>query len=200
MATTMKAEERKNGTNASRRGLRESGKIPAVIYGSKIESLPIAIEERELLSVLRTNPHAIIELDVPQMGKQPVMINEVQRDTINKNVIHVDFHQIDMDEPVSAAVRLEYVGDPAGVKAGGVLQIQHHEVEVRCLPKNMPAAIEVDISHLEVGMNILVSELKVPDGVEVRTDENDVLATVLAPTKAAEDAEAAPEAEAEASS
>jgi large subunit ribosomal protein L25 len=194
MAITMRAEARKNGTKSERKALRAKGKIPGVLYGSKVTSTPIAIDEKELMALLRTNPHAIIEMELPQLGKQPVMINEVQRDNISRNVLHVDFHQINMDEPVVTTVRLEFVGEPAGVVAGGMLQIQHHEIEVRCLPVHIPAVIEVDISHLVVGTNIHVSELKVPDTIEIKTEGDHVLAAVLAPQKDAAEAEDAPEA------
>ncbi|MDF2961891.1 MAG: ribosomal protein [Paenibacillus sp.] len=195
MALTMKAEERNSGTKSERKGLRAKGKIPAVLYGTKVSSTPIAVEEKELMALLRSNPHAIIEMDVPQMGKQPVMINEIQRDVITRNVLHVDFHQINMDEPVSTTVRLDFVGDAAGVQAGGILQIQHHEIDVRCLPRDIPAAIQVDISQLEIGSNILVSELQLPANIEIKTDMNDVLATVLLPQKEVAPADTEEEAE-----
>ncbi|TDF91595.1 50S ribosomal protein L25 [Paenibacillus piri] len=200
MAVTMNAEERRSGTKSERKGLRAKGKIPAVLYGSKVNSIPIAIDEKQLTTLLRSNPHAIIELDVPQLGKQNVMINEVQRDSISRNVLHVDFHQINMDEPVTTTVRLDFTGDAAGVKAGGILQIQHHEIDIRCLPKHIPASIEVDISELEIGSNVLVSELKVPASVEIKTDMNDVLATVLLPQKEETPADVEEEAEARADS
>ncbi|NOU98322.1 50S ribosomal protein L25 [Paenibacillus sp. LMG 31456] len=195
MTVTMIAEERNRGTKSERKGLRAKGKIPAVLYGSKVSSTPIAISEKELLVLLRSNPHAIIEMDVPQLGKQPVMISEVQRDALSRNVLHVDFHQINMDEPVSTTVRLDFTGDAAGVKAGGILQIQHHEIEVRCLPKDIPASILVDVSQLEIGTNILVSELKLPAAIEIKTDVHDVLATVLMPQKEAEAVDADEESE-----
>ncbi|MCR8636105.1 MULTISPECIES: 50S ribosomal protein L25 [Paenibacillus] len=191
MTVTMKAEERNRGTKSERKGLRAKGKIPAVLYGSKVSSTPIAISEKELLVLLRSNPHAIIEMDVPQIGKQPVMISEVQRDALSRSVLHVDFHQINMDEPVTTTVRLDFTGESAGVQAGGILQIQHHEIEIRCLPRDIPASIQVDISALEIGTNVLVSELQLPATIEIKTDMNDVLATVLMPQKEviADDAE-----------
>jgi len=195
MAVTMKAEERGGRTKSERKELRAKGKIPAVVYGTKISSTPIIVEEKELLALLRANPHAVIEMDVPRIGKQPVMINEVQRDSISRNILHVDFHQINMDEPVTTTVRLDFTGEAAGVQAGGILQIQHHEIEVRCLPKDIPAAIQVDVSRLEIGTNILASELQVSDNIEVRTDENEVLVTVLLPQKEAEPDESPDEAE-----
>lgn len=191
MATSLKAEARTGRTKSDRNRLRAEGKVPGVVYGKKVTQTPIAIDQKELLALLKTNPHAVIDLDVPQFGKQPVMINEVQRDALSRQLLHVDFHQINMDEPVQTTVRLEYIGDPEGVKVGGILQIQHHEIEIRCLPQHIPSSIEVDVSGLEIGQSMLVSELRLPEGVEVKTDVHDVLATILTPQKEAE-----PEAEA----
>jgi large subunit ribosomal protein L25 len=183
MVLTLKAEERKGVTKSERKGLRSNGKIPGVVYGSKMSSKSIAVDEKELLALLRTNPNAVIQMEVPELGKQPVMINEIQRDAISRHLLHIDFHQINMNEPVSATVRLDFHGDSVGVQAGGILQVQLHEIAVRCLPDDLPSSIEVDISELEVGSNMLVSELKVASGIEIKTDENDVLVTILAPQK-----------------
>ncbi|KEQ22737.1 50S ribosomal protein L25 [Paenibacillus tyrfis] len=196
MATSLKAEARTGRTKGDRNRLRAEGKVPGVVYGKKVTQTPIAIDQKELLALLKTNPHAVIDLDIPQFGKQPVMINEVQRDALSRQLLHVDFHQINMDEPVQTTVRLEYIGDPEGVKVGGILQIQHHEIEIRCLPQRIPASIEVDVSGLEIGQSMLVSELKLPEGVEARTDAHDVLATILTPQKEAEPEEEAPAAQA----
>ncbi|MEC0213734.1 50S ribosomal protein L25 [Paenibacillus ehimensis] len=195
MATSLKAEARTGRTKGDRNRLRAEGKVPGIVYGKKVTQTPIAIDQKELLALLKTNPHAVIDMDVPQFGKQPVMINEVQRDALSRELLHVDFHQINMDEPVQTTVRLEYIGDPEGVKAGGILQIQHHEIEIRCLPQHIPASIEVDVSGLEIGQSMLVSELKLPEGVEVKTDEHEVLATILTPQKEAEPEEEAPAAQ-----
>ncbi|SFM31916.1 large subunit ribosomal protein L25 [Paenibacillus sp. 1_12] len=192
MVIALKAEARKGTTKSERKGLRSNGKIPGVIYGSRIISKSIAIDEKQLLALLRSHPNAIVEMDVPELGKQSVMINEVQRDALSKHVVHVDFHQINMNEPVTATVRLDFHGDSIGVREGGILQIQHHEISIRCLPDDLPESIEVDISELEVGKNILVSELKVSSKLEIKTDEHDVLVSILAPQKAEEETEAEP--------
>ncbi|MCM3273460.1 50S ribosomal protein L25 [Paenibacillus elgii] len=195
MATSLKAEARTGRTKGDRNRLRAEGKVPGVVYGKKVTQTPIAIDQKELLALLKTNPHAVIDMDIPQFGKQPVMINEVQRDALSRQLLHVDFHQINMDEPVQTTVRLEYIGDPEGVKVGGILQIQHHEIEIRCLPQQIPSSVEVDVSGLEIGQSMLVSELKLPEGVEVKTDVHDVLATILTPQKEAEPEEEAPAAQ-----
>ncbi|GAB7057233.1 MULTISPECIES: 50S ribosomal protein L25 [unclassified Paenibacillus] len=193
MAATLKAEARTGRTKGDLNRLRAQGKVPGIVYGKKVTQTPIAIDQKELFTLLKTNPNGIIEMDVPGFGKQPVMINEVQRDVFTRQPLHVDFHQINMDEPVTTTVRLEFIGDPVGVKAGGILQIQHHEIEIRCLPQHIPSEVEVDISGLDVGENILVSQLKLPADVEVKADENDVLATILLPQKEAEEEPAADE-------
>lgn len=193
MAATLKAEARTGRTKGDLNRLRAQGKVPGIVYGKKVTQTPIAIDQKELFTLLKTNPNGIIEMDVPGFGKQPVMINEVQRDVFTRQPLHVDFHLINMDEPVTTTVRLEFIGDPVGVKAGGILQIQHHEIEIRCLPQHIPSEVEVDISGLDVGENILVSQLKLPADVEVKADENDVLATILLPQKEAEEEPAADE-------
>lgn len=184
MASTLKAETRNGKTKSDRSRLRAEGKVPAVVYGKKVAHTSIAVNQKELLALLKVNPHAVIELDVPQLGKQPVMINEIQRDALSGQLLHIDFHQINMDEPVNATVRLEYTGEAVGVQEGGILQIQLHELDIRCLPSQIPSVIQVDISSLGVGENLLVSSLKLSDQIEIRTHEDDVLATILLPQKA----------------
>jgi len=186
MSTVMKAEARTSSTKGERKQLRAQGKVPGVVYGKKVPQTAISIDQKELLAVLKSNPHAIIDMDVPQAGKQPVMISEVQRDPLSRQLLHVDFHQINMDEPVNTTVRLEFTGDPVGVQTGGILQIQRHEVDIRCLPNQIPSVIQVDVSKLEIGENLLVSELALAGNIELKSDPHDVLATILLPQKEAE--------------
>jgi large subunit ribosomal protein L25 len=189
MVKTLKAEERKETTKSEIKQLRSKGKVPGVVYGKKIGSAAISIEEKELQALLRKNPHAIIEMELPDGGKQPVMMNEVQRDKINRELLHVDFHQINMDEKVKTSVSLEFVGESVGVSEGGVVQIQLHELEIRCLPQNIPSSIQVDISGLGLGENLLVSDLSVSSEIEVKSDPGELIVTILAPQKEIEDDE-----------
>ncbi|HZG87554.1 50S ribosomal protein L25 [Paenibacillus sp.] len=170
-------------TKSDRRTNRESGKIPGVVYGKKVASQPIYIEEKALHGLLRGSAGAILKLNLPAHGEQPVMIGEIQRDKVLGRILHVDFHQIDMSEPVKATVRVEFAGEPQGVEEGGILQVMNASVEVRCLASDMPASIEADVSRLAIGEHLYVRDLIAPAGVEIRSDENDILATVLAPQK-----------------
>ncbi|QJC50186.1 50S ribosomal protein L25 [Paenibacillus albicereus] len=191
MAITMQAEARSNGSKGSLRKLRSEGKVPAVVYGKKLESSSvISLEEKEVLHLLRSQPNAIIELKIPDAGKQPVMITDVQRDALSRRLIHVDLHQINMNEEIKASVRVDLTGDSAGVREGGVLSVTLHEVEVQCLPNDIPDSLEADISGLGVGENLSAGELKLPDKVQLVTDPEQIIAGVLAPQKEVSEEEA----------
>lgn len=185
MAFSLKAESRKETTKSDIKQLRAKGRVPAVVYGQKVASTVITVDQKELMSLLRQNPHAIIDLDMPDgSGKQPVMINEIQRDQLKRErLLHIDFHQINMDEPVKTIVSLEFIGEAEGAKEGGIVQIQMHELEIRCLPNQIPSSIKVDISNIGLGDNLLVNQLSIPAGIEVKSDSNDLILTVLAPQK-----------------
>lgn len=202
MGLTLQAETRKGGAARSDlRRMRERGKIPAVIYGKKVTSTPIAVEEKSLQALLKQNPNAIVELDIPEVGKHPVMINAIQRDSLQRNLLHIDFFQVNMDEPIRAFVALEFVGESPAQREGGVLTTASAEIEVRCLPQKLPAGLQVDISALEMGGNLLAKDIPLPADVELKTDENTVVATILIPQKAVEEPEeqaAEPEASEEA--
>ncbi|RXZ79273.1 50S ribosomal protein L25/general stress protein Ctc [Paenibacillaceae bacterium] len=197
MSISLKAKERSGKTQSDLRQLRAHGRIPAVVYGKKIDvPASISVEAKELLALLRSHPNAVVEMEVPSAGKQPVMMTEIQRDPLSRQLLHIDFRQIDMNEEVKTAIHVDITGEAAGVKAGGVLQILLHEVEIQCLPGSIPESVQVDITDLEIGDQILVSDLKLVSGVTVLSEPGAVVAAVLVPQKAEEeDAEAAGEAD-----
>ncbi|MGG1514639.1 50S ribosomal protein L25 [Paenibacillus oryzisoli] len=183
MAVSLQAEARKEATKSEIKQLREKGKIPAVVYGAKVASTVITVDWKDVQTVLRTNPHAIIDLSIASAGTQPVMINEIQRNPMSREVLHIDFHQINMNEPIKTIVALEFTGDSVGAREGGIVQVQMHEVEIRCMPNQIPASIAVDISSLGLGDNLHVSQISVPAGVEMKSDSNDIVVTILVPQK-----------------
>ncbi|AJY74922.1 50S ribosomal protein L25 [Paenibacillus beijingensis] len=203
MSLSMTAEHRPVGTKGSLHQLRKQGKVPAVVYGKNIQgSAPLAIEEKELLALLRSHPHAVIDIEVPGSGKQPVMVTDVQRDPLTRQVLHIDLHQINMNEEVKTQVRLELTGDSAGVREGGVLSLLQHDIEIQCLPANIPEAIEVDVSALDIGDMLHVSDLKLPANVQAVSVPDLAVVSVMAPQKdlTAEEAEDAAVEEKEADS
>lgn len=192
MAVSLQAQTRGNLTKSGVKQLRSSGSVPGVVYGKNIGSVLVSVDNRELLSLLRSHARGIIELKLGSTGNQTVMIQDLQRDPLNSNLLHIDFHQINMNEPVRTEVVLDFVGEAKGEEEGGMLQIQLHQLEIRCLPGLIPASIAVDVTRLEMGDTITAGELQIPAGVELKTHKDEVVVTVLAPQKEVEEA---PEAE-----
>jgi large subunit ribosomal protein L25 len=184
MSATIHAERRELTTRGELRKIREAGKVPGVIYGKGLESPAlIAVEAKKLLSLLRSNPHAVVDMEVPGFGTKPVMMTEVQRDAINQQLLHIDFRQIDMNQKIKVPTRLEVVGKSPGEKEGGMLQLILHELELECYPKDLPDSIPMDVSSLQVGDHLTVGELKLPNGVTTTLDPEAIVLAILAPQK-----------------
>lgn len=187
MAITIQADQRNLVTKGDLRRLRSEGQIPAVVYGKQLQNpQAISISEKQVASLLRTHPNAVFALEIPGTGKQSVMITEVQRDVLNGQMLHIDFHQINMNEKVRTQVRIEVTGESFGVREGGIQQSILHELEIQCLPGEIPEFIPADITNLAVGESLHVSDLYLPEGVEAKTEADAVVVTILAPQKEAE--------------
>lgn len=177
-------ETRNEGTKGQLKMLREQGKIPGVVYGKQQENELIVVDEKELLQLLKMNAGGVLQLEAPNNGTRPVMVGEVQRDKVLKNrILHVDFHQIDMRGKVKATVRVELMGEAAGVREGGLLQQLQNTVDIRCVASDIPAAITVDVSGLQQGEHLYARDLQLPPGVELKSDENEIVVTILTPQK-----------------
>lgn len=170
------------------RRLRESGFIPAILYGKEEKPTPLKVAERDLEKLLATVGEGhLVSLTFKKGRKKeskPVLIKEVQRDPIQRKVLHVDFHAVSLDRPVTTTVTITIVGEGQRVSDGGVLQHGIHELEISCLPTQIPEHIVVDVSKLKIGDEIKVGDLKIPAGIEVLTPAEDVVVAVVSPTKA----------------
>lgn len=190
MSTTLQVEHREVSSRSHLRQIRSEGKIPGVIYGKGLEGPSnISIDSKELMAMLRSHPHAVVEVEVPGAGKHPVMMADLQRDSISNQVTHIDFLRINMNEKVTTHARLDITGTSIGEKEGGMLQSIIHDLEIQCYPKDIPDSITVDVSHLNMGENLTVSDIVLPKGVEVTLDPTAVVIAVLAPQKALEEEE-----------
>ncbi|WP_164821713.1 50S ribosomal protein L25 [Paenibacillus koleovorans] len=178
------AARRMDVTRAELKQMRAEGRVPAVVYGKAIGSVPISVDEKDLNQLLRGHHNGVITMKVPGQGDQPVMVGDLHRHKLSRSVLHVDFHQINMNEPVHAKVALELDGDSPGVREGGVLTALLHEVEIRCLPNKLPGSLKVDISAMGTGDSLLAGDLPLPEGVELKTDPHAVIVTILVPQKA----------------
>jgi large subunit ribosomal protein L25 len=180
--------------------LRNQGKIPAILYGHRFQPLPICIEEKSFRTLLRKEKglHGLLQLEVEGVedGKHTVVVKEVQKDPIKDIILHVDFQKIRLDEEITAEVPLRFVGEPVGVKAGGILQHFLYEISVQCLPVDLPEEITVDVSHLDVRDNLRVEDLPEVKGIKYLNKPEEVVAAV-APKKVKEAAVAVEGEEAE---
>jgi large subunit ribosomal protein L25 len=184
MGTTLQVKPRNVSTRSELRKIRSEGRIPGVIYGKGLDAPSnISVDAKELAAMLSSHSHAVIEIDVPGAGKHSVMMTDLQRDSISRNVMHIDFHRINMNEKITTPARLEITGSSPGEKEGGMLQLVLHEIVIECYPKDIPNFIAVDVSGLEMGDHISISDLKLPAGVVTTQDPTTVIVAVLAPQK-----------------
>lgn len=177
------------GSAATRR-LRKQGFIPGVLYGRGNTPHAIAIPERELRRVL-TGSHGLHQiLDVVLEGQKTThasVLKDYQQDVIRGHISHVDLHEVRLDRPIQAQVVVELVGEPVGVKEGGVLSQVSREINVEALPMEIPDRLELDVSALAIGDSLRLADLGEREGVTYLDDpEETVLATVTVPTRIVE--------------
>lgn len=164
------------GSSATRR-LRRSGRIPGIIYGQS-EALSVDLDAREFSQGIKNATEStIVKVDVG--GKtHEAFVKSTQRDIMTGNILHVDFYEIDTVKILRTNVSLHIYGNPVGVRDGGILETPLHEIEVECLPKDLPERIEVDISSLKANQSIHVRDLKLADGVKLVSAGDRVIALV----------------------
>src|SRR5688500_8797783 len=181
------------GKNVNRR-LRAQGLIPGVLYGARKQAVPVAVSPKEIGSILRSASGENTLFDLQLDGsRRKVILKEFQVEPIKGRLLHADFYEVALDQTLEVTVHIELSGVPTGVKVeGGVLDFVTRELEVECLPTEIPEKIVVDVSELALGKHVRVSDTKVPDRVKVLTDPDVVIAHVVAPR--AEEVVAAPEA------
>ena len=187
-------ERTTRGKNEARR-LRVSGKIPAVVYGGKDGGKPIAVDPKVLAKILRTEQGAntLIALNVPGAGDARVLVREYQLDPITHELLHADFYRVAMDKLLRVPVTVVPQGEPKGVKQqGGVLDVVHRQIEIECLPADIPTHIEVDVTELMVGMSIRVKDIATNAKWKPIADPEMMLLHVVVPK--VEEAPATPEA------
>jgi large subunit ribosomal protein L25 len=189
------SSERRDGTGKGpNRQLRMAGRVPAVVYGHGLgEPVNVSVDPKELLKVFNDPKglNAVIDLQI-EGGARMVMIREVQRHPLTRKLVHIDFVAPDPTKEVEADVTLTITGSSPGVQAGGKLRTPARTVRVRSLPQNIPASVTGDISTLEMGDNLMVSQLPMPEGVKPVFERDYVVAKVVAPRggeKAGEKAE-----------
>jgi large subunit ribosomal protein L25 len=189
------AEKRDGTGKGAARKLRAAGRVPAILYGHGMDPLALSVDSRELFHLLHTGAGGNVLVELVVDGSEHLALpREVQRDHIKGRFVHVDFLAVRRDENIHVTVPLRVAGESPGVKAGGVLEHHLWELNVECLATDVPEAIEVDISELEIGSGLRVADLKVPRGVTVLTNVEDSVVAVTQPQMAVEEEEGAAEA------
>jgi large subunit ribosomal protein L25 len=188
----LKARLREIKGKGNARRLRRQGDVPCILYGVEKESLKLSVNRKELEKLLG-EAHSVIELNYDNT-KQRAVVKEIQYHPIKGEIIHLDLQRIKAGQEVTIAVPLKFVGNSPGVKMGGVFQEQKSELEITCLPKHLPHVIEVDISELNIGDAIHVSDLAL-ENISIKSDVTTTICSVAVPRKIEEVVTAEPEEE-----
>lgn len=194
---TITASSREGTGKGPARRLRAQGMIPAAVYGEGGEASAVAINAKELATILRSGSgqNTIFKIALPQGDGEPanVIIKDYQVDPIKGRLLHADLLRLSMTTLTRVDVSVETLGEPAGVKTdGGILEVQLREIEVECLPGDIPQHLQVDVSHLRIGDHVTVADLVYDrEKVKVLADEHQIVAGVLAPRMIEEVAPAA---------
>lgn len=182
-STTLNVYPRDIVGKANRR-LAGSNRIPAVLYGLGRESMSVSVDrhEFELLLGHHASGSLLVEMKI-EGEKKPIhsMIREMQVGPIKGNVLHIDFLAVSMDELVHAVISVHLLNEPEGVKAGGVLTVDRHDINIEAKPGDLPGSISFDVSALEIGDTVHVSDLTLPAGVTVLDASDDLIASVTPP-------------------
>jgi len=194
----LEVKERESSGSRDSRRLRKTGMIPGVLYGQGHRPHPIYVSERELRRVL-TGPaglHAILDVVLEgQKSTHSSILKDYQVDPIRGKIDHFDLQEVRLDQLIQTSVVVELVGESVGAKAGGVLSQVTREVRIEALPLEVPERLELDVTTMEIGDSLRLTELSVPEGVTLLDDPETVLATVTVPTRVEEPEEVAEEVE-----
>lgn len=172
--------------------LRREGLVPVVLYGKGKENMSLSVDKKEFDRVYKiSGGSTIIQVDIDGEKTKNVLVKEVAHNPVNDSIIHADFYQVSMSEKITAQIPLNFIGDSkAVIDLGGSLITNKSEVEIECLPADLPHEIEVDISVLEDFESVIhLKDIKVPEGVEIKDDLEETVANVEPPRSEEEMAE-----------
>ena len=164
------------------RQLRARGAVPAVVYGGSVAAQSLEVQERQLAAVLRSGANRIIDLKGPDgFENRLVLLKEYQRDPVSQSLLHCDFYNVDTKQQIDVQVPIHIEGKAKGVELGGILEVVQREVLVKCLPLEIPDSLTLDVSDLDVGDALHVSDLVSPPGAEIANEPTQTVVHVVAP-------------------
>jgi len=196
MATTIEATLRQRTGSGALNAMRREGYVPSVIYGAT-ENKNVKVHSKTFRDHLNTLPSSqvLIDLEVESLGKQQVFIQDIQFDAITGEILHADFLAVKEDTVLTAKLPIKLLGEPEGVKAGGLLEQLVYATKIKAIPGNLPLQVEANVEALNVGDNLTIGDITFPEGVTPVLDSR-VLIALVAKTRAAQSASGAEEEEA----
>ena len=182
METKLQAEKRDETGKGVARRLRAGGRVPGVLYGQGVEPVALSVDAREMFHILHgaAGANALVDL-VVDGSEHLVLAREIQRDYIHNSLIHIDFLAVSRTQAITVNVPVVETGEAAGVKEGGVVEHHLREVAVECFPQDVPDQIEIDITEIELGDMVHVSDLVAPEGVTILTNLEDAVLSIITP-------------------
>ncbi|MFC1556430.1 50S ribosomal protein L25 [candidate division KSB1 bacterium] len=193
---TLTVEKREKTGKGYVKAIRRDGKIPGVYYIRGEEAVPLIVDVQSLRNLLASKP-SLITLKLDDGSKKEAIIREIQRDPVTESIRHIDFLGIKRGVKITASVPLHLQGESTGVKAGGIVEHLLREIEIECLPKYLPESLEIDVSELDIGDSLHVSDLEF-ENIKILTKPDTGIVNVIIPKVLVVEAEAVPEEEVEA--
>ena len=182
METVLKATAREGRGKGPARRLRADGKVPGVLYGHGVEPVAISLSSQDLLHFFHATHGAAMVVDLEIDGTVHLAIpREIQRDHLRGRYVHIDFLEVRRDEKVKMSVEIHETGEAPGVKTGGVIEHHLRDVEIECLPGDVPEQITADVSELELGDMLRLADITAPSGVTFLTDLTTPVISVVTP-------------------
>jgi large subunit ribosomal protein L25 len=179
------ADKREPGSKHKARRLRRDGKVPAVLYGPKTQAVSLQLDKKEFstrVAGLEGSHLVRLKSAAGDLTDKVALVKDMQYHPITGDVIHADLYEVDLTAKIQVRVPLHFVGKAAGVVRGGILQPAVREIEVECLPLEIPPFFEVEVSALDIGDSLHVEDLPMPSGVQALYESNFALVSVVPPT------------------
>ncbi len=170
--------------------LHSQGLIPAVVYGRNFAALPLSVNTSEIKKIFKPGHHNTGEYQLfnlffdnqPGSKNTMAMVKEIQWHPVTGDIVHIDFFAVKMDEKVIATIQIRLTGKPEGVKFGGILRQILRKIEVKSLPSDIPPHLELDVSKLQIGDSLHVEDLNISENIQVHSDPDSPVVTILSPT------------------
>ncbi len=176
-----------NGKGAAR-ALRRAGRIPAVVYGHS-DPVSVSIEAREFHKEFHTVSESTLITLKLEKDDRTVLIKDYSEDITNGDILHIDFFEIEQGKKLHTRIAVELIGSPVGVREGGILEHTLYEVDIECLPKDIPEHLTVDVSQLKQGDSIHIADISLPEGVVILNNADQTVASVTTPRAVIEEEE-----------